>query len=484
MKQNKKAFTLVELLIVIAIIGILFIVLISRVDFATDKAKETGVQTDFRSFQTAFYSVATELQGFPIDKTELLEQTNKNLDPALKLVFEDNKIKSMKEDTWGNDYIFNYTRVHHTRGSVEMISAGIDQKYYTNDDYISTVTYALTHSGADVIITSTFDKDNFTTNDFYETLEMAEPGLYAAGSNYKNMIMSWDELVYQGIVNVNNGIVTTNYNVLNDTNTSATQLNGVLILPADGSVTTIGPNAFRKCEGIVEIFLPKIITTYKEGSFEGAQNIQKVFFTGSLEEWCNVDIELYDAHPCFYFGQLYLNGELLAGDITVPTSITELKPFIFFCAQHITSITIHDNVTFMGFDNFWGVPNLRNIYYEGTLEQWCDMNIDYNGNPCLYGGTLHIQGTPVINLVIPNTVTHLKPYFLDGCFSLQSVKIHSGVTKIDIDAFCSCVSLTDIYYEGTKSQWNNITFGSNWDNFIIQYTIHCTDGVIVVDKYN
>jgi prepilin-type N-terminal cleavage/methylation domain-containing protein len=63
-KMNKKAFTLIELLIVIAIIGILFVVLVSKVDFATDKAKATGVQTDFRAFQVAFEQVAKENAGF------------------------------------------------------------------------------------------------------------------------------------------------------------------------------------------------------------------------------------------------------------------------------------------------------------------------------------------------------------------------------------------------------------------------------------
>ena len=61
---SKQAFTLIELLIVIAIIGVLFIVLVSKVDFATDKAKATGVQTDFRSFQLAFDTVAKENAGF------------------------------------------------------------------------------------------------------------------------------------------------------------------------------------------------------------------------------------------------------------------------------------------------------------------------------------------------------------------------------------------------------------------------------------
>ena len=62
--KNKRAFTLIELLIVIAIIGILFVVLISRVDFATDKAKATGVQTDFRAYQMAFEIVSKEYGGF------------------------------------------------------------------------------------------------------------------------------------------------------------------------------------------------------------------------------------------------------------------------------------------------------------------------------------------------------------------------------------------------------------------------------------
>ena len=61
---KRKAFTLIELLIVIAIIGILFIVLVSKVDFATDKAKASGVQTTFRSFQLAFEQVSKENSGF------------------------------------------------------------------------------------------------------------------------------------------------------------------------------------------------------------------------------------------------------------------------------------------------------------------------------------------------------------------------------------------------------------------------------------
>ena len=110
-QHKRKAFTLVELLIVIAIIGILFIVLISKVDFATDKAKVTGVQTDFRSFQMAFETVAKENSGFSelVDESyEKLEMAiNKNLDNKLKIDIDaDGKITMINDakDPWGTEY--------------------------------------------------------------------------------------------------------------------------------------------------------------------------------------------------------------------------------------------------------------------------------------------------------------------------------------------------------------------------------------------
>ena len=85
-KMNKKAFTLIELLIVIAIIGILFVVLVSRVDFATDKAKATGVQTDFRSFQVAFEQVAKEHAGFNTFGWDTGDKMNAEDDDEQKLL--------------------------------------------------------------------------------------------------------------------------------------------------------------------------------------------------------------------------------------------------------------------------------------------------------------------------------------------------------------------------------------------------------------
>ncbi|MBS5371463.1 MAG: prepilin-type N-terminal cleavage/methylation domain-containing protein, partial [Coprobacillus cateniformis] len=64
--ENKKmkGLTLVEILVVILIIGILIVALVPRISSATDKARETQVKTDMRTYALAAESVMREYAGF------------------------------------------------------------------------------------------------------------------------------------------------------------------------------------------------------------------------------------------------------------------------------------------------------------------------------------------------------------------------------------------------------------------------------------
>jgi len=103
--EKKRAFTLVEILIVVAVIGILFVTLVPRIDFAGDKARETGIKTDFRSFELAAEQLIRENAGLKkfTDIATLCgdEGINLYLDDALK--FDDTGV-SNKEDQWNQPY--------------------------------------------------------------------------------------------------------------------------------------------------------------------------------------------------------------------------------------------------------------------------------------------------------------------------------------------------------------------------------------------
>lgn len=142
MKKRKRAFTLVEVLIVVVIIGILFVTLMVNLGFSTDKANMAGVQNDFHAFQTAIKLVAMEEQGLNVPIESLKLSINKKLDTGLKLsVIEGGSMYSSGVDPWGTEYRLDYSQPANTNGQIILVSAGPDNKYDTADDIKSTIRY-------------------------------------------------------------------------------------------------------------------------------------------------------------------------------------------------------------------------------------------------------------------------------------------------------------------------------------------------------
>ncbi len=149
---KKSGFTLVEILIVVAVIGILFVTLVPRIDFAGDKARETGVKTDFRSFELAAEQILREnggVDGINTEATLCAEGAGINLylDDALK--FTDAGV-SAKEDPWNQNYtvqvvgetVASGSTANPNNGTIFFISNGQDSfKDKETDNYVLAVTY-------------------------------------------------------------------------------------------------------------------------------------------------------------------------------------------------------------------------------------------------------------------------------------------------------------------------------------------------------
>lgn len=158
---KKKAFTLIEILIVIAIISILFLVLASNVNVTSDKAKRTAVLIDLRALQYAALQVANQDKNIVNDLNLLADLLNQNLDSELTVIVDDNKLKTMARDAWSNEYELRYSCPADTNGQLQILSAGPDGNFATPDDIVTAVVCEkLAGNGTHVVI-----KDNVSWND-------------------------------------------------------------------------------------------------------------------------------------------------------------------------------------------------------------------------------------------------------------------------------------------------------------------------------
>lgn len=152
--KQKSGFTLVEILVVVVIVAILAAVLIPKIAGFTDKAKESGVITDFRSMQTSVQGVGilnTGFKGFE-DADALVAAINKDLDVRLgfeKAAAEDvtnhgvvlDDLISKQLDPWGKPYKMIVDTA--TNDAVIIVSAGVDGKFDTEVSNVSAPTDAI-----------------------------------------------------------------------------------------------------------------------------------------------------------------------------------------------------------------------------------------------------------------------------------------------------------------------------------------------------
>lgn len=148
---KKRAFTLLEVLIVLVVISILFIVLVSKVDFSVNSSKEMTVRTDFLSYQLAIEEVCLEEKGLVGNMAQLSEQLNVHLGDEFRMTGVGGTLRSQRLDPWGKEYYFDYSRSGGNMGKLTVTCCGPDKVFNTDDDLIMSVAYVNTPYGYKVV---------------------------------------------------------------------------------------------------------------------------------------------------------------------------------------------------------------------------------------------------------------------------------------------------------------------------------------------
>ncbi len=121
------AFTLVELMLVVTIIGILAALVIPRIAGRSEQARITAVHADLSSIKTALDAFEVDNGFYPKSLQDLVQQ------PSNAKNWHGPYLDRLPVDPWQNPYVYYYPGKHNANG-YDLLSVGPDGKEGTDDD--------------------------------------------------------------------------------------------------------------------------------------------------------------------------------------------------------------------------------------------------------------------------------------------------------------------------------------------------------------
>ena len=216
------------------------------------------------------------------------------------------------------------------------------------------------------------------------------------------------------------------------------RFDGILVAGTDYSeiprkgINEIGANAFIGRNKLKTVLLPESLTAIRAHAFEGCESLE---------------------------------------GIAIPEGVTVIEDCAFFRCHAMQSLSIPDSVQTIGDSAFAGCTLLTSVSLGAGTEQIGRM---------LFENCVNLEEVDLgerITVIPGNTFSY--------CKNLKKVTIGRAVVRIDDSAFRNCPNLTDIFYGGTKAEWEGIE-KYVWNHDLEDYyanlviTIHCTDGDVVI----
>ncbi|MBR3150069.1 MAG: leucine-rich repeat protein [Eubacterium sp.] len=201
-------------------------------------------------------------------------------------------------------------------------------------------------------------------------------------------------------------------------------------------VETIEDLAFYGCSDLESITIPSTLKKISSFVFEGCDSL-KIVNIESIEAWCSISFDYETAsNPLGITHMLYLNG-VPVENLKIPDTVTAISDGVFYGYDGLKSVIIPDSVTYIGNLAFSNCLGLKEV-------------------------------------TIPKSVSYLGWSVFSGCSGLESVTIPKGISEIKWGVFENCTVLKNVYYQGTKDEWNKIVIGE-YNESLKKAMIHFAD---------
>ena len=180
--------------------------------------------------------------------------------------------------------------------------------------------------------------------------------------------------------------------------------------------------------------------------------------------------------------------------VVISSGITNIGAYAFYFCKNIRSISIPNSITSLGENAFSHCEGLFSIslpYGIKTIPNFCFSDCIAMENIVIHDtvtsfGQGSFKSSGIIEFTIPNGTTQISHSMFWGCSQLEKVIIPKSVVEIDTFAFHDCGNLTDVYYDGTVSDYKKIKIDSlaKYNEGLLNATFHykCDENSHIYDN--
>ena len=245
------------------------------------------------------------------------------------------------------------------------------------------------------------------------------------------------------------------------------------------SVTKIGNAAFSNCSKLTNVTIPNSVTSIGSGPFSSCDKLSSIIVNGDNLFYST------DENGCLYNKDKsdliqYPTGNSRR-EFIVPDSVTSIGPFAFDGCNCLTSVIMPNGLKSIG---GWAFSNCSNLVsaripnsvaelFDGAFEGCSSLkSVTLPNNMTYTGQNVFKDCNSLISVTIPFGVTKISRGMFWQCKELSSVTISKSVKSIDYGAFYRCDALSDIYYTGTRMEWDCIIVESDYNDSLEFATLH------------
>ena len=129
-RNGRRAFTLIELLLVLVILGVLALVVVPKFAGRSEEARKTAAQTDISMLEGQLDIFEQDCGRYPSNDEALSALTSQ---PPNAPKWKGPYIKrGVPKDPWGNEYVYRYPGTHNPN-SYDLYSLGPDGREGQDD---------------------------------------------------------------------------------------------------------------------------------------------------------------------------------------------------------------------------------------------------------------------------------------------------------------------------------------------------------------